>query len=140
MKREMDGNCTPGLTRRQLVALLAGFGIGADALAQDAAQVNRRSYRVVLENDQLRVLEYVSKPGLGLCGQGVHSHPDHLTVLLTDAKGKVTQDGKTFLVDNKAGTVFWEPASTHSVENVGGSGARAYIVELKGRNWTPSTG
>jgi len=139
MKKESH-ECAQGLTRRQLVALLAGFGISADALAQDAAQVNRRSYRVVLENEQVRVLEYVSKPGLGLCGQGLHSHPDHLTVLLTDAKGKVTQDGKIFVVDNKAGDVFWEPASTHSVENVGGSGARAYIVELKGKNWTPSTG
>jgi hypothetical protein len=140
MKKQPDGGCTHGLTRRQLVALLAGFGISADALAQDAAQVSRRSYKVVLENEQVRVLEYVSKPGLGLCGQGVHSHPDHLTVLLTAAKGKVTQDGKTLVVEKKAGEIFWEPASTHSVENIGGSGARAYIVELKGRNWTPSTG
>ena len=133
--------CLPSLTRRQLMALLAGFGVSADALAQDATKVNRRSYRVAFENDQVRVIEYVSRPGLGICGQGVHSHPDHLTVLLTDAKAKLTlPDGKTMLGENKAGDVFWEPASTHTVENVGGSGTRAYIVEMKSKNWQPSTG
>ena len=103
------------LTRRQLVALLAGFGISADALAQDAAQVDRRSYKVVFENDQVRVLEYRSRPGLGVCGQAAHSHPDHVTVLLTDAKAKVTVNGKTFTGEKKAGEIFWDPASTHTV-------------------------
>jgi hypothetical protein len=129
------------LTRRQLIALMAGFGISADTLAQDATKVNRRSYRVVLENDQIRVIEYVSRPGLGICGQGVHSHPDHLTVLLTDAKAKLTlPDGKTVFGQNKAGDVFWDPASTHTVENVGGSGTKAYLVEMKTKAWQPSTG
>ncbi len=133
-------DCPLSLNRRQLIALLAGFGVAADALAQDAAQVNRRSYKVVFENEQVRVLEFLSRPGVGICGQGVHSHPDHLTVLLTDAKAKVTSGGKTFIVENKAGDVFWESAATHTVENVGGSGARAYIIEMKGKNWQPSTG
>ena len=133
--------CLPSLTRRQLIALMAGFGVSAEALAQDATQVNRRSYRVVFENDRVRVVEYLSRPGLGICGQGRHSHPDHLTVLLTDAKAKVTlPNGKTILAENKAGDVFWDPAATHTVENVGGSGTRAYIVEMKDKNWQPSTG
>jgi hypothetical protein len=133
--------CSAALTRRQLMALLAGFGISAAALAQDATKVNRRSYRVVLENEQVRVIEYVSRPGLGICGQGMHSHPDHLTVLLTDAKAKLTlPDGKTMFGQNKAGDVFWDPASTHTVENVGGSGTRAYLVEMKTKAWQPSTG
>ena len=34
-----------------------------------------RSFSVVLENDRVRVLEYKSRPGLGVCGQGMHSHP-----------------------------------------------------------------
>lgn len=133
--------CSASLTRRQLIALMAGFGISAEALAQDATKVNRRSYRVMFENDQVRVIEYVSRPGLGICGQGVHSHPDHLTVLLTEAKAKVTlPDGKTMFGQNKAGDVFWDPASTHTVENVGGSGTRAYLVEMKTKAWQPSTG
>lgn len=133
-------DCPRSLNRRQLIALLAGFGVTAEALAQDAAQVNRRSYKVAFENEQIRVLEYLSRPGVGICGQGVHSHPDHLTVLLTAAKAKVISGGKTLMAELKAGDVFWESASTHSVENVGGSGTRAYIIEMKGKNWQPSTG
>ena len=133
--------CTGTLTRRQVIALLAAFGVSREALAQDAARTNARSYKVVFENDRLRVLEYLSRPGLGICGRGKHSHPPHLNVLLTDAKAKVTMpDGKTFVGENKAGDVFWEDAVTHTVENIGGSGVRAYMVELKDRDWQPSTG
>ena len=39
--------------------------------------------------------------------------------------------GKTFVAENKPGDAFWEDAVTHSVENIGGSGARAYMIELK---------
>jgi hypothetical protein len=129
------------LTRRQVIALLAAFGVSRDALAQDPARTNSRSYKVVFENDRVRVLEYTSRPGLGICGRGKHSHPAHLNVLLTDAKAKITlPEGKTILAENKAGDVFWEDAVTHTVENIGGSGVRAYMVELKGRDWQPSTG
>lgn len=133
--------CTRTLTRRQVLALLAAFGVTRDALAQDPARTNTRSYKVVFENDRVRVLEYVSRPGLGICGRGRHTHPPHLNVLLTNAKAKITlPDGKTFVGENKAGDVFWEDAVTHTVENVGGSGVRAYMVELKDRDWQPSTG
>jgi|SRR5512141_1912912 hypothetical protein len=133
--------CTRTLTRRQLIAFLAAFGVTGDALAQDPARTNSRSYKVVFENDRVRVLEYVSRPGLGICGRGRHTHPPHLNVLLTDAKAKITTaDGKTLVGENKAGDVFWEEAVTHTVENIGGSGVRAYMVELKDRDWQPSTG
>jgi beta-alanine degradation protein BauB len=133
--------CTGTLTRRQLIALLASFGVTRDVLAQDPARTNARSYKVLFENDRIRVLEYVSRPGLGICGRGRHSHPAHLNVLLTDAKARITlPDGKTVISQNKAGDVFWEEAATHTVENIGGSGVRAYMVELKGRDWQPSTG
>jgi hypothetical protein len=133
--------CTRTLTRRQVIALLAAFGVTRDALAQDPARTNTRSYKVVFENNRIRVLEYASRPGLGICGRGKHWHPPHLNVLLTDAKAKITlPDGKTFVGQNKAGDVFWEEAVTHTVENIGGSGVRAYMVELKDRDWQPSTG
>ena len=120
---------------------MAAFGVSREALAQDPARTNARSYKVVFENDRVRVLEYVSRPGLGICGRGRHWHPPHLNVLLTDAKAKITTaDGKTFVGQNKAGDVFWEDAVTHTVENIGGSGVRAYMVELKDRDWQPSTG
>ena len=123
-------------SRRDVIRVLAGLGIAAsvaDLRAQDAVKVDPRGYRVVLDNDQVRVLEYVAKPRLGVCGQGMHSHPDHVTVVMTDVKAKVTlPDGTTRMAENKAGDVFWDPASTHSVENVGGRDSRVLLVELKG--------
>jgi hypothetical protein len=124
------------LSRRDLIRILAGLGIAAgagDALAQDAVKVDPRGYKVMLENDQVRVLEYVSLPRLGVCGQGMHSHPDHVTVVTTDVKAKVTlPDGKSFVVEQKAGDVFYEPGGMHSVENIGGREVRSLLVELKG--------
>ncbi|HWH83573.1 MAG TPA: hypothetical protein VNU71_15180, partial [Burkholderiaceae bacterium] len=66
--------------RRSLLALLAGLGLGDVALAQDAAAVQPRAYRVALENDKLRVLEFNSRPGMAVCGNGMHSHPAHLSI------------------------------------------------------------
>jgi len=128
-------------TRRELLALLATLGVTGEALAQDPVRSDPRSFRVVLENDRVRVLEYRSGPGLGVCGQGVHYHPERVTVTLTEAKVRITNaEGRAVVRELPAGQVFYAPAETHSVENVGGSGARIYIIELKGKDWKPSTG
>jgi len=124
-----------------LLALLGAAGVDEPAVAQDASRVNPRAYRVMLENSRVRALEYESRPGIGVCGVGQHSHPAHVTIALTAVKAKLTlPDGKVIFVENKPGDVFWEEAVTHTVENVGGSGARVVIVELKGPDWHPSTG
>lgn len=126
---------TPGnlLDRRQLVALLGAFGVHLEAAAQDAARVNPHGFAVLLDNDRVRVLEYRSRPGAGVCGQGVHSHPPHVNIVMTPIKARVTlPGGKMFEAENKPGDVFWEGAVTHTVENVGKAGSRAYMVELKG--------
>jgi beta-alanine degradation protein BauB len=137
----LDFGSEKSLRRRQVLALLAAFGVTPVALAQDAPTVAPRSFRVVLENDRVRVLEFKSRPGFGVCGEGMHSHPDHVTVSLTGAKLKVTTpDGKATFEDVPAGTVFFAPAEIHSAEIIGGLGARSYIIELKGKDWKPSTG
>jgi beta-alanine degradation protein BauB len=128
------------LSRRQAVALLAALGVNAEAQAQDAVTADPRTFRVLVENESVRVLEYKSRPGLGVCGQGLHYHPAHVTVSLTGAKLKKTENGKVSLVDIPPGHVFFAPAETHSAEVIGGSGTRTYIVELKGKDWKPSTG
>src|SRR5665213_3192144 len=112
-----------GLSRRQLVALLAAFGVAPEAVeAQDAARVDPRNYRVVFENKKVRVLDYASQPGSGVCGVGKHWHPDHVTVQMTPVKVKVTDAAsKTQILDVPAGAIFFEPAVTHTTENVGGS-------------------
>lgn len=135
-------SCSTALTRRQLVALLAAFGVAPEAVeAQDAAKTDPRNYRVVLENDKVRVLDYASHPGSGVCGVGRHWHPAHVTVQMTPVKVRVTgADDKSQVIDVPAGAIFFEPAITHTTENLGGSGAHAYVIEIKDAKWKPATG
>lgn len=127
--------------RRQVLTLLAALGVTRDTRAQDAVTSEPRSFRVILENDTVRVLEYRSGLGLGVCGQGMHYHPERVTVSLTGAKAKITNaEGKTVVRDIPVGHIFFSPAETHTTENIGGSGTRTYIIELKGKDWKPSTG
>jgi beta-alanine degradation protein BauB len=119
--------------RRNLLRLLPILALADSAGAQDAAKVQPQSYRVAFENDKLRVLDYNSRPGMGVCGDGMHSHPAHLTVVVTGGSVRIkTPDGKTVEQhDVPVGVVFWSEAETHSVENISGSNVRTLIIELK---------
>jgi beta-alanine degradation protein BauB len=120
--------------RRTLAALLPAFAIPGVVLAQDAAKVQPGAYKVAFENDKVRVLEFNSRPGMGICGNGMHSHPAHLTVALSAAKARVKlPGGKLIEATNKLGDVFWSEAETHEVENITGRDVRALIIELKGK-------
>ncbi len=123
---------SPILRRTALTATL--WLLSMRARAQDAALVQPRSYRVLLDNAKVRVLEFISRPGLGVCGTGLHSHPEHLAVVLTSATVRVTQDGRTTISTAKAGDVFWSPAVTHETENVGSTEARSLIIEIKSQD------
>jgi hypothetical protein len=119
--------------RRALLCALPFIAIAEHATAQDAAKMQPQAYRVAMENPHVRVLEYNSRPGMGVCGTGMHSHPGHLTVLLTNGTVRVrTPDGKVVEhTDMPLGTVFWEDPVTHTVENIGGNELRSLIIELK---------
>ena len=119
------------ISRRHALVGLAAAATANAVAAQDPARVQPRSYRVLFENSEVRVLEYSSVPGMGVCGMGVHSHPRHLSILLTPARVRVTIHGKTFVATNKEGDVFYEPAVTHEAENISGHGVRALMVEFK---------
>jgi beta-alanine degradation protein BauB len=147
MKKSNEGT----ITRRELLALLAALTASAaqDARARaprtlpapDPVKLNPRSYRVAFENDKVRVLEYRSKPGLGVCGQGLHYHPEHLTLGLTAGKLRARgEHGAFHFVEAKAGAIFWAPAEVHEVENLSGRDMHAYMVEYKSPAWKPSTG
>ncbi len=119
--------------RRNLLRLLPMLVLAECAEAQDAAKVQPQAYRVALENDKVRVLDYNSRPGMGVCGNGMHSHPAHLTVVVSGGSVRIrTPDGKTVeQKDIPVGVVFWSEAETHNVENISGSNMRSLIIELK---------
>ena len=123
----------PDGIRRALLALLPALALPEISSAQDAVQTQPQSYRVAFENDRVRVLDYNGRPGMGVCGEGMHSHPPHLAVILSNGKVRIkTPDGKVeVLNDVPIGSVVWKEAETHEVENIGGTNVRVLIIELK---------
>ena len=95
----------------------------------DAVKLAPESYKVVLENDRVRVLEYRIKPG---AKNVMHSHPDFLLYALVPEKFKMFYpDGKTIDDEAKAGEMLFYEAETHSYENIGSTEAHGYLIELK---------
>jgi len=95
----------------------------------DAAIVASETYKVYLENDRVRVLEYRVQPGKK---NAMHSHPDYLWFALTPEKFKLyLPDGKTIDSEANAGEVFFSEAENHAYENVGSTEAHGFLIELK---------
>jgi hypothetical protein len=96
------------------------------------AQTSAGQPKVLVDNDKIKVTRFISDPGKDVCGAGKHSHPAHLTVLLTDATVTITQaDGKVITRKAPAGTSFWSGAETHEVINSGKIPMKVLIIETK---------
>jgi len=66
------------LTMKKLLLIMFCFaGITFYGKSQSNTET-ANTIRVILENDHVKVTEYVSNPGQGACGLGKHSHPAHL--------------------------------------------------------------
>jgi mannose-6-phosphate isomerase-like protein (cupin superfamily) len=97
--------------------------------AQDAAKVAPDIVKVLLDNDKVRVLEFMVKPGEST---GMHSHPNYVVYFLVDGKMQIIlPDGKSSEMDVKAGDVRWSEAVTHNNKNIGKTESHAIVVELK---------
>ncbi len=99
------------------------------AIAPDATLASPDVYRVIFENDLIRVLDINLKAG---SSSEMHAHPAYLVYALTSCKVKFnSMEGNAGDVDIKAGETMWREAETHSAENIGGSDCRALNIEFK---------
>jgi len=104
-----------------LVLLAQGTG------AQDSSPNPNR--RVLLENERVRVVEVILKPGEM---ETMHPASDRVIYPLTSFKVKhVTADGKTSVDERKAGQPAWGRAVSQATQNVGTTDVHAIIVEIK---------
>jgi quercetin dioxygenase-like cupin family protein len=98
-------------------------------MAEDAVQAAGNVYRVLFENDRVRLLEARMSPG---DSSSLHSHPDYLVYGLDDGEVRFgSSSGETQDVPMVAGEVMWREAEEHTAENVGASDVRALLFELK---------
>ena len=101
----------------------------ATAHAQDPVKTSPQYYKVLLENDQVRVIEYHLKPGEK---EPMHSHPAGVVYVLSGGKLKFSYpDGRTEEKAAATGETIWRDPITHAVENVGTTEAHAIAVDLK---------
>jgi hypothetical protein len=112
-----------------LCCLLFVFLTFVEVSAQDPVKTDSDKYKVVFENDRVRVLEYRDKPGDKTT---MHTHPDFLVVTRSAFKRRLTlPGGKTAVREFKAGEVMWTDAQSHIGENIGDTDTDVLIVELK---------
>ena len=97
--------------------------------SRDPVVTDGDKYKVVLENDRVRVLEYRDSPG----GRtSPHHHSDFVLCALSAFRRRfVLADGREVVRDVRPGEVAWSQAQSHIGENVGTTDTHVLIVELK---------
>lgn len=109
--------------------LLALSLVSCAVLAQDPVITDGNHYKTLLENEQVRVLEYRDNPGQAT---HQHRHPAFVLYALAPFKRKISlPDGKVILREFKTGDVIYSGAQTHIGENIGDTSTHIIMVEIK---------
>ena len=82
-----------------------------------------------MENDRVRVLRVVFKPG---DRAPMHHHPDHTVYIAKGGKMELNYpSGKLNTIDLESGKAVFFPAQSHEATNVGDTEIELIVVELK---------
>lgn len=120
------------MTKKIIASLFFGMllTLSTGIYAQDFTKVAEKgTTKVLLDNDQVRVLQIETEPGQVTPW---HSHPNHILYALNDGKLEITEKGKPAKVQEfKAGEAVFMPAVTHMAKNVGNTSFKVVLTELK---------
>lgn len=97
-------------------------------MASDPVESNPGLYRVVIENDRVRVLEYRDRPGDRTTP---HRHPDSVMITLSSFRRRLVSGDQEAHVEMPQGVARWLAAQEHLGENTGDSETHVIFVELK---------
>lgn len=115
--------------RKFIAIVCVSIAAVAMAKAQDVVKVDPKHYKVVLNNEHVRIMDVQIEPGGKI---PMHSHPNHVVYSFTGGETKFTSaDGKTTTAKGKAGQAVWHNAEKHTVENVGKNETHVLDIELK---------
>lgn len=109
--------------------LLTSLAFAANEPYQDPVKQSPQFYKVLIDNDQVRVLEYRLKPGES---EPMHRHPAGVVHYFTDAKFlSSSPDGQSVEASVRAGDTVWRDETVHAAVNIGDTEAHGIAVELK---------
>lgn len=97
-------------------------------MSLDPAVTDPEHYKVVFENERVRVLEYTDQPG---DRTHTHAHPDSVMYTLSSFRRRIVHGEAEREVALESGTVAWLPAQQHHGENVGETPSHSIFIELK---------
>lgn len=99
------------------------------AQAPDPVPLYPENYKVLVENDQVRVLDFTLRKG---ATEVPHRHPAHVLYVLQGFRVRFTLgDGTVRTREVKAGEVLYSDAVVHSPVNIGDTDAHGILIELK---------
>jgi quercetin dioxygenase-like cupin family protein len=94
----------------------------------DALAAASNVHKLLNENDRVRVLKVVSKPG---DVAEMHHHPDHVVYALKGGIASLTFGGKTQEMEIKTGSVIFVDAQDHEMQSIGKTTLDFLVVVLK---------
>ena len=96
----------------------------------DVLKVIPENYKVILENQFVRVLEARIPAGTE---EKPHRHLKGVSVCLTEytLESRILPDGPWTRNERKVGTTYWSDASLHQVRNVGTTQSHTIRIDLK---------
>jgi quercetin dioxygenase-like cupin family protein len=117
--------------------LQGGEASGQPAAPIDTVAVSPDPFTVLLDNPQVRVVEYTLRPGQR---DQWHTHPPKVSYVVSGGQLRIhLADGTSFLSNEAQGTAVWMDAlPRHYAENVGKTDVRIVLTEVKSAMPTPA--
>jgi beta-alanine degradation protein BauB len=97
-------------------------------MSADPTETDPDKYKVVFENERVRVLEYRDRPG---DQTSFHRHPDSVMYTLSAFERRLIHGDQHRDVHLEPGRVSFLAAQEHRGENIGSTDTHVLFVELK---------
>ena len=96
----------------------------------DPVKVSPDKFKIIMENEHVRVVQYSLKPGEK---DNWHTHPPKSSYVISGGKLKIhLENGDSLLVDEKTGTASWmNYLGKHFAENIGSTVVTILLTEIK---------
>ena len=96
----------------------------------DALKASPANFKLLLDNENVRVLEYTLNPGKK---DEWHTHPAKSSYVVSGGQLKVyLENGEIIMAEEKEGTASWLHAvGKHYVENIGKTPIKIILTEIK---------